>query len=204
MKQELSSIRLAELITTRISHDVIGNVGAVSNAVELLEDGDMSFLEDIKNILKVSSTVLSSRLKFFRLAFGLDNANTESMEYVKETAKSYLKTVGNSQYPIDLEFNLDSARYAKAILASIMIAADTFIRGGKIIVGTSENRVFLKTTSENKLSEDKIAHIRSILNGDDVEPNAQYAAVYYLIFLLRQEKINLYVLNSASLEFIFE
>lgn len=64
MNDILSETELAELICTRISHDVIGNVGAVSNAVELLEEGDMDFLDDIRSILKVSSSVLSARLKF--------------------------------------------------------------------------------------------------------------------------------------------
>lgn len=40
---EISSSALSEIICTRISHDLIGNIGAVSNAVELLEDGDMDF-----------------------------------------------------------------------------------------------------------------------------------------------------------------
>ena len=48
---------ISELICTRISHDLIGNIGAVANAVELLEEGDMDFLDDIRSILKTSSQV---------------------------------------------------------------------------------------------------------------------------------------------------
>ena len=50
---------MTELVCTRISHDVIGNIGAVANAVELLEEGDMDFIDDIRSILKVSSKVLT-------------------------------------------------------------------------------------------------------------------------------------------------
>ena len=39
---------IAELVCTRISHDLIGNIGAVANAVELLEEGDTDFLDEIK------------------------------------------------------------------------------------------------------------------------------------------------------------
>ena len=60
---------VSELICTRISHDIIGNIGAVSNASELLEEGDIEFLDDIKSILKTSAFNLSSRMKFFRMAF---------------------------------------------------------------------------------------------------------------------------------------
>ena len=38
MTTELSETALAELVCTRLSHDIIGNIGAVSNAVELLEE----------------------------------------------------------------------------------------------------------------------------------------------------------------------
>jgi hypothetical protein len=59
---------VSETILTRLSHDIVGNIGAVSNAVELLEEGDLDFIDDIKSILKTSSQTLANRMKFFRLA----------------------------------------------------------------------------------------------------------------------------------------
>ena len=61
----MSDTFLAEIIATRLSPDLIGNIGAVSNAVELLNEGDEQDLEDVNNILNFSSKVLSKRLKFF-------------------------------------------------------------------------------------------------------------------------------------------
>ena len=52
---------LSELISTRLSHDIIGNIGAVANAAELLEEGDMDFLDDIKSILKTLSSSIPFR-----------------------------------------------------------------------------------------------------------------------------------------------
>ena len=88
MNDILSETELAELICTRFRQDVIGNVGAVYNAEEILEEGDMDFLDDIRSILKVSSSVLSARLKFFRQAFGLSNANLEDFGQVKSAAEN--------------------------------------------------------------------------------------------------------------------
>ena len=84
---------VTELICTRLSHDIVGNIGAVSNAVELLEEGDMDFIDDIKSILSVSSKTLAARLKFFRMTFGLNNANLENSDIVFKTAQDYLHTL---------------------------------------------------------------------------------------------------------------
>ncbi len=83
-----NKINISQLICTRISHDLIGNVGAFANAVELMEDEDDEFLAEIKSTLKTSSQVLTARLKFFRMAFGLSNANLENIETVKKLPKN--------------------------------------------------------------------------------------------------------------------
>ena len=41
--------KISELVCTRISHDLVGNVGAVSNAVELLDE-DPESVDEVKPI----------------------------------------------------------------------------------------------------------------------------------------------------------
>lgn len=98
MNDIINNAAISELVLTRVCHDIIGNIGAVSNAVELLEEGDTDFLEDIQSILKTSSGVLSARLKFFRLAFGLRNANLADKENVLKTVRDYLLTIGSRSH----------------------------------------------------------------------------------------------------------
>ncbi|MBO7556555.1 MAG: hypothetical protein J6T72_04090, partial [Alphaproteobacteria bacterium] len=71
-----NKFNISELVCTRISHDLIGNIGAFSNAMELLEDddNDITFINESHQMLKNISSVLSSRLKFFRLVFGITNS----------------------------------------------------------------------------------------------------------------------------------
>lgn len=199
----LSAPVIAELICTRISHDVIGNVGAVANAVELLEEGDMDFMDDIKSILKTSSVVLSARLKFFRMAFGLDNANLEKMDVVKSVTEDYLATIGSRNHPVSLEFGLQSPAGSKIAMLSVMILAETLVRGGTVSVTEQAGRLTVSAAGEVPPSADKLARIKNVLCGQDTEPNAQFAPVWYLLSLIKQANINLYLLNSPQTGFVF-
>ncbi len=154
---------VCELICTRLSHDIVGNIGAVANAVELLEDGDMDFIDDIKSILSVSSKNLASRMKFFRMAFGLSNANLENNETVIKTAQDYLHTIGNKDFPITLVYDVKSVKNVKNSLLMIMIMSDLLIRGGVINVKDDDNILTAKIDVNAKLSPDKFNKISSIL-----------------------------------------
>ena len=99
---------LSEVLATRLSHDLIGNIGAVANATELLNEGDEDDREDISNILNFSSNVLTKRLKFFRLCFGLSNATVKSMNELQDITAGYLQTLGNPNYPISLKLDIEN------------------------------------------------------------------------------------------------
>ena len=85
-----NGFRLSLIHISRLSHDLIGNIGAVANAVELLNEGDEDDREDIGNILNFSSKVLSRRLKFFRLCFGMSNAAVKTTEELATVMQDYL------------------------------------------------------------------------------------------------------------------
>ena len=180
---------ISELICTRISHDLIGNIGAVANAVELLEEGDMDFLDDIRSILKVSSQVLAARLKFFRMAFGLENANLEDASLVRKTTADYLKTVGNQNSKIELEIGDYTTSYARLIMVSVMVLADLVIRDGKISVKEDGRKLYVNIYSLTKLSEQKKTVLTTLLSGAEAEYLAQYAPVFYLKELLKASEL---------------
>ncbi|MBE6458357.1 MAG: hypothetical protein E7010_00930 [Alphaproteobacteria bacterium] len=199
MKQNLS-----ELICTRLCHDIIGNIGAVANAVELLEEGDMDFLDDIKSILKTSSGVLSARMKFFRLAFGLNNANLENQDMLKDTAKDYLSTLGNRSCPLQLDWTFVDAKYAKVALLGIMCIADILIRGGQISVRPYQNGIMVVHNEDAQISADKVIQLKEAVNSGEVGENAQFAAVAYLLKLIKDTGMQIYMVNGAGLGFVFE
>lgn len=194
---------VSELICTRISHDLIGNIGAVSNAVELLEEGDMDFLDDIKSILKTSSDVLSARLKFFRMAFGLGNANLENLEQVKEVTSRYLATVGGKVSPT-LSFELTDSRYSRAIMLMIMSVSDLLVKGGQIIVTSQEGKVCVSVEDGVRLAEEKKAQTLSVLKGTAPGVGAQDAPTLYLLEECKAKSFRLSCSDVPVLSFILE
>ncbi len=197
---EMSHINLSQIICTRISHDLIGNIGAVSNAVELLEEGDADFMDDIRSILKVSSAVLSARLKFFRMAFGLSNANLENREIIIETCKNYVETLsGQKNNPVCLKMEIAaSPRYGRMTMLGVMLLTDILIRGGTVSIAEAEGKLALAVTSDFALSADKIENIKSIFTGAVPENQAQYAPAFCLKALQEEQNLSLRVLPGEG------
>ena len=89
----IDNVFLSEVVATRLSHDIIGNVGAVANAMELLndsDDGDDN--SEVFKILNYSSDVLTKRMKFFRLCFGLNNSSIK-LEEAEQIIKDYFTDI---------------------------------------------------------------------------------------------------------------
>ncbi|MBE6450895.1 MAG: hypothetical protein IJF12_03160 [Alphaproteobacteria bacterium] len=184
MPQSFSSTQVAELICTRISHDLIGNIGAVSNAVELLDD-DPESIEDVKPILEISSKVLSDRLKFFRLAFGLNNATLKNVEELSKIAQNYVQTLGNRNFPINLDIKINNVQIYKIVLLGIMSLTDVFIKGGKLCVTENSEGLDFIASSDFSLSKPKLQNLQNVLQGILPDENpAQYAQTVYLQSML--------------------
>ena len=178
----MDNIFLSELLVTRLSHDIIGNIGAVANAVELLNEGDEDDKEDISNILNYSSSVLSKRLKFFRLCFGLSNTSVRDLNELYEICNNYLSTIGNPNFPIILELKLLTHKIHKFIMPAIMMMADVLVKGGTITVSQLEDHLSINITSSHSINASKLANISKIIEGREVEENiSSFAPLYYLI-----------------------
>ena len=70
-----SSTDLAALMCSRLCHDMLSPVGALSNGLELLADEtDPDMRDKVIELLEQSAKSSAGKLKFFRLAFGAAGA----------------------------------------------------------------------------------------------------------------------------------
>lgn len=181
---ELSKTEISELVCTRVSHDLIGSIGAISSALELIEEDGGQLEEDTKNILQTGANTLIARQKFFRVAFGLDSQKMQ-LNDLEVLCEEYLKTIGSRDNPIKLKLQRVSNELAKIVCVCVMIAAELYIKGGEITISVSSDNMKVHAVSDFKLAASKILAYQKILAGEKIEENvSQYAVLYYLQALL--------------------
>ena len=67
----MNELDFASLLCSRLCHDLISPVGAISNGIEILsEEDDEAMRKEVMKLLESSAHQTSNRLKFYRLAFG--------------------------------------------------------------------------------------------------------------------------------------
>jgi histidine phosphotransferase ChpT len=71
--------RVAELLCSRLCHDLISPVAAVSNGLELLVDEDGSVDSEVAGLVGFSIGQAAGWLTLFRVAYGLGGENADSL-----------------------------------------------------------------------------------------------------------------------------
>src|SRR3546814_21091256 len=66
--------RVAELLASRLCHDLVGPIGAVGNGLELLGDEEFGMADDAMKLTTSSARQASHIMQFCRLAYGMAGA----------------------------------------------------------------------------------------------------------------------------------
>ena len=194
----MNNVFLCEAVATRLSHDLIGNIGAVANAVELLNDCNSDDLDDIRPILDFSADVLSKRLKFFRICFGLSNATVKSADELNKLLIDYCSTLGNPSFPTLVELKIETPKVYKLIMPAVMIMADTLVKGGKISVMQNANGIHILAESTSALNQTKLNNIDLVLANKPIDENPSiYAPLYYLMAYLGDNDVPIKRIENA-------
>ncbi len=126
----MENLLLAQLIYTRISHDLSGAAGAVYNGTELLCE-DISFAAESANLIQSSADNLMKRLRFFRQTFGLQNKQDA------DTTQEYLST-----FSMPFSVNTPCTNNLQRVL--IMALTDVFYKGANFDISS----LYVKATGD--------------------------------------------------------
>jgi len=130
----LDSLDLAALLCSRVCHDVISPVGAIVNALEVLEEDDPSMRDFALELIKKSARNASARLQFARLAFGAAGSAGAMIDLgdAGNVANGFLN---DEKLSLDWEAPraLLPKNQVKLLLNLLVIASQAVPRGGKLV-----------------------------------------------------------------------
>ncbi len=147
----LEDTALASLISSKICHDLAGQIGAINNGLELLEeenDEDTRYyaLELIQNSAKAAW----AQLDFNRLAFGVASSlgAVVPLAHVEQVARRYIE---NGKRRLHWQANVQDLEkdQAKLLLALLAVALTALPAGGDFYVGLSVTKAKDRALASN-------------------------------------------------------
>ena len=133
-----SSTDLAALLCSRLCHDLLSPVGALSNGLELMADEkDPEMRKRCFELLEQSARISTDKLKFFRLAYGA--AGGFGDEVPSDEPRALVAGLVAANERIAFEWAVAEQTLpkpaVKVLLNLAAIASDALIRGGTLAVG---------------------------------------------------------------------
>lgn len=174
--------RVLELIASRICHDLVSPVGAVSNGVELLQELGEDAGDEAVQLIAGSAQQASIRLKAFRLCYGA--AGTDKNIGFKEVSESFTDLVKSSRVQIEfapdlsVRFSMPPRGFFKTFL-NLLILCEECTRGdGKIMVTSFDDNKGMKVLVTGK-NVDFRDGVEPALKGDtpaeELDPRSVHA-----------------------------
>jgi histidine phosphotransferase ChpT len=169
-------LRVAELLASRLCHDLVGPIGAVGNGLEILAD-DAGMAEDAMKLTASSARQASNILQFFRLAYGMAGTRVGAdYSQIRDLSAALLE---NSRTKLDWtsvqapEGAPDGI--AKVVLNMIALGQEALPRGGRLSVeieagaGGIEARV-TATGQDAHLRPESLTGLQDDVNLEEMTP----------------------------------
>ncbi|MGN6356068.1 MAG: histidine phosphotransferase family protein [Novosphingobium sp.] len=134
----VESIELASLLCSRLCHDMLSPVGALSNGLELLADEkDPEMRKRCFELLEQSARISTDKLKFFRLAFGAAGGFGEMVPVAEARAVIDALVGNNGRIEVQWALAGDSLPKpaVKTLLNLALIGIEALVRGGTLDIG---------------------------------------------------------------------
>jgi histidine phosphotransferase ChpT len=138
MPMTTSSLELASLLCSRLCHDMLSPVGALSNGLELLADErDPDMRKRCFELLEQSAKISADKLKFFRLAFGAAGGFGEMVPVAEARVLIDALVGNNGRITVNWALANDALPKpaVKTLLNLALIGLESLVRGGTLDIG---------------------------------------------------------------------
>ncbi|QWC56275.1 histidine phosphotransferase [Erythrobacter sp. 3-20A1M] len=135
---QIDPIAFASQLCSRLCHDLLSPVGALSNGLELMADEtDPAMRERCLDLLEQSAATSAAKLKFFRLAFGAGGGFGDKVDIAEP--RDVIQTLAHDAKRIELAWALEVDSLpkpaAKVLLNFAHMAIEALVRGGTLDIG---------------------------------------------------------------------
>lgn len=180
-----NSVEFASLLCSRLCHDLLSPVGAMTNGLELLADeDDPDMRARVMELLADSARASADRLKFFRLAFGAGGGfgDTIATGEVRAAVEGLVR--GNARIELGWLVEVPSIpkTAAKILLNLALVAFDALVRGGRLDAGFENGEVVVRAEGPRIVLDNEI---RTVL-ADGHGPVTSRTSAVWLIRRLAQ------------------
>lgn len=177
MKDVQIDLRVAELLASRLCHDLVGPIGAVNNGMELIEDEDPGMIGEALKLTASSAKQAANTLQFFRLAYGMAGGQAGGdLSELRDLVSGFL---GSGKVTLDWSVQTDPAGapdgLGKLVLNLIALATEGLPKGGglSVAVGAGGGGLDVSVTAAGpgaKLREETAPALRPDVAVGDLTP----------------------------------
>ena len=201
--KELSSLDLSALVASRVCHDIISPVGAITNGLEVLdEEGSEDMREFAMDLIRKSARQASAKLQFARLAFGAAGSAGAEIDLgdAQVVAMGFME---NEKSDLDWQVprNLMPKNFVKMLLNLILIANQCIPRGGVISVTMEGEPAAPEFTLSAKGLNPRIPlGMQETLSGEEPERiDAHSVQPIYTVLLARECGMKLSIVKDEDI-----
>lgn len=182
----LDSLSLTALMSSRLCHDLINPVGALSSGLDVLNDPSLD--DDMKDaaidLVRTSAEKSIALLKYARLAYGA--AGGLGAELPLDEAKNILTSMYQWSKP-DLIWRLGPGQASKEKVKALLVigatAAECVPRGGTVVIDESADRYSITATGPRAMLQDDVIKAL-LLDAQDMKP--KFAPIYMVALMAKQ------------------
>jgi histidine phosphotransferase ChpT len=186
------SLYFAELLASRLCHDLIAPIGAINTGLELFREtttNNLAESDEILNLILHSAQIATARVSFFRTAFG-HNYETLSLEETKRLLENYFLR-GNLAFCWKIPHSAEATfkGWGRLLLNSLLWMGECAPRGGTLTIAMSHSPTPVLSL---RLTADLIilhqGTLEAIEGRTPVEDLSPRTVACYLIHLIAKEK----------------
>ncbi|MFK7840465.1 MAG: histidine phosphotransferase family protein [Bdellovibrionales bacterium] len=185
-------IRILEILTSKVCHDLISPIGAVNNGVEFMQEMGVEDAADGLDLIAFSAQQASAKLTAYRMAYGSGGADNSIKP---EDVYNIIQDIVGAESKITQDWDKDApiclneetferpTGFGKILICGLLLAMDCLPKGGVLSVthdGDKDFTIFAKGENSDFRDGTQPALTHKI-SSDDLEPKNVHPYVMGLL-----------------------